>query len=212
LDFGKKVDATAKDFIAAVIAEEDRLKKARGEFAELVLAERRRILQEMEEKRLAEEKARREAEAKEAARLEAARVAAEAAEKARIAAEEAAFNATTPEEDAAAAKAAEEAAKQAAELAAREAARLAAEKAEAQRKASEVITPTFVPEAPKGVKFEWDFDVTDAFALLIHNNTLVDLVPKRAAILAHIKGMATGEEAPFIPGLAIKKTAKVTSR
>lgn len=203
LDFGKTVDATAKTFAAEIIAEEDRLKKLRGSYAEAVLAERQRILKEAEEKRQAEEKARREAEAA-AAKAEADRIAAEAvAEEARRKAEEAAFNATTPEEDAAAAEAAEAARKQAEEIAAKESARVAAEQAEAARKAAEVITPAFVPEAPKGVKMIADFDVTDLDLLYKHNCELVKMEPKRKEILDAIARGMNGDTPPTIPGLRV---------
>lgn len=185
LNFGKSVDATANTFSAEIEAEESRLKKLRGDYACAVLAERNRLLREMEAKHEAEEKARREAE-------EAQRKANEAAEKARREAEEASFNAVSPEEEAAAAKAT-------AEASAAELVRLAA--------AAQVVmkpeTPTFIPEAPKGVKMIADFDVVDLDLLYRGDCSLVKMEPKRAEILEKIARLKVGEDLPSIPGLRV---------
>jgi hypothetical protein len=203
LDFGKLVDTTAKEFVSAITAEEDRVKKLRGDYAAAVLAERNRILREAEAKRQAEEKAKREAEAA-AAKAEAERLAAEAAaEEARRKAEEDAFNAVSPEEEAAAAKAAEEAKAKSAALAAAEAARIAAEKAESDRKAAEVVVPEFVPEAPKGVKMVPEYEVLDLDKLYRHDAGLVTLTERRKEILAAIAAGMNGDTPPEIPGLRV---------
>jgi hypothetical protein len=87
--------------------------------------------------------------------------------------------------------------------AAKEAARVAAEKAEAERKASEVIVPEFVPEAPKGVKMVADFEVLDLDLLYRADCSLVKLEAKRAEILAAIARQTIGETLPTIPGLRV---------
>lgn len=206
LQFGKMVDAKAKEFVADITTEENRLKAERGTYAQAVLAERNRIIKEQEEKRMAEEKARREEEAKEAARIEAARIEAErkeaeAAEAARRKAEEDAFNATTPEEEAAAEKAAAEAKRKADEAARLEAERKEAARLEAEKKAAEVSVPTFIPEAPKGVKMVADYEITDIDALYRHNAGLVTLTERRKEILDAIARGMIGNEPPQIPGL-----------
>lgn len=192
LAVGKRIDAIAADFQTALNAEETRLKRLQEDYAMAVEKERQRVLAEMERARQAELE-----------RVRLAEAAAALAERERMAAEAAAFAATTPEEDAAAEAAAKAAEAAQAKLAADEAARVAA---------LPVVAPAFVPEAVKGVKFEWDYVVTDPVALFMHNHGLVDLVPKRAAILERIKGMAIGDEAPVIPGLTINKVAKASGR
>jgi hypothetical protein len=188
LAVGKRIDTLASEFQAEIAAEETRLKKLQGEYAQAVIAERNRINREIEAKRQEEEKARREAEAI------AAKSAAEA-EEARRKAEEAAFNATTPEEDAAAAKAAEDAAKL-------EADRVAAAHAQADL-ISNTPAPAFVPAAPKGVKMVVDFEVTDLDALYRHDASLVTLTAKRAEILKAIGTCADDSCPPSFPGLRV---------
>jgi len=201
LQFGKMVDAKAKEFVTDITTEENRLKAERGSYAQLVIAERNRIIKEQEEKRMAEEKARREAEAAEAARIEAERKEAEAAEAARRKAEEDAFNATTPEEEEAAEKAAAEAKRKADEAARLEAERKEAARIEAEKKAAEVSVPTFIPEAPKGVKMVADYEVENLDLLYRHNAGLVTLTERRKEILDAIARGMIGNEPPQIPGL-----------
>lgn len=190
LDFGKNVDAKARDFVTAIDAEETRLKKARGTYAEAVIKERTRVLAEMEKAR--HEEARRVREAEDKRRAEAA-----AAEKARIEAEENAWNATTPEEEA-------EAARLAAEAAAAKAERLRIAAEEASRIAAlPVAAPAFVPEAPKGVKMVPDYELTDILALLHHNAGLVTLTERRKEILEAIARGMIGDVPPQIPGLRV---------
>lgn len=190
LDFGKDVDAKAKAFVTAIDAEETRLKKARGSYAEAVIRERNRVLAEMEAARQETARIEREAEAKRVAE-------AVAAEKARLEAEEAAWNATTPEEEAAA----DEAAKIAE---AAQAKRVADATAEAARIAAlPVAAPVFVPEAPKGVKMVPDYELTDILALLNHNAGLVTLTERRKEILEAIARGMIGDAPPQIPGLRV---------
>jgi len=125
--------------------------------------------------------ARREAEAA-AAKIEADR----------IAAEQAAWEATTPDEEAAAAKAAEEA--KAAELKRLE---------EAAKAQAAVATPTFIPEAVKGVKRVADYEVTNIDSLYRHNAGLVTLTERRKEILEAIANQTVGETLPNIPGLRV---------
>ena len=203
LQFGKMVDNKAKEFVAEIVAEEARLKAERGTYAQAVIAERNRIIREQEEKRMAEEKKRREADAAEASRIEAARKAEEAAEAARRKAEEDAFNATTPEEEAAAEKAAAEAKRKADEAARLEAERKEDARIEAEKKAAEVSVPTFVPEAPKGVKMVPDYELMDIDALYRHNAGLVTLTERRKEILDAIARGMIGDVPPQIPGLRV---------
>ncbi len=190
LAVGKRIDTLAADFQAELTAEENRLKKLQGEYAVAVAQERQRVLAEMEKAR--QEEARRVREAEDKRVAEAA-----AAEKARIEAEEKAWNATTPEEEAAAAEAAK-----AAEAA--EAKRVADAAAEAERIASlPVAAPAFVPQAPKGVKMVANYRVTDIDALYRHNVGLVTLTERRKEILEAIARGKIGEVYPTIPGLEI---------
>jgi hypothetical protein len=194
LKFGLAVDEKAKSFSAAVVAEETRLKKARGEYAVEVQKERQRVLAEMEKQRQAEAERVRLAEA---ARVQAERE----AEEARRKAEELAFNATTPEEDAEAARLAEEAA-----AADKERLRIAAEDA-ARVAALPVAAPAFVPAAPKGVKMIADFEVLNLDTLYHANPQLVTLSERRKEILefiaAHSPAGVTDETLPTIPGLRV---------
>lgn len=190
LDVGKDIDEKAKAFSKEIEAEEKRLSDLVAKHAQAVEAERQRVLREQEAKRREEERIQREAEA---ARLRAEQEA-EAARKAAADAEWA--------EDPAVVAAAEAQAKQKAEeLAAAQAAAEAAKPA-----------PQFdlVPQATSGVKFEWDFEVTDLHALYQHNASLVKMEAKRSEILANIKLIAVGDDAQ-IPGLRIFKKPVVKS-
>jgi hypothetical protein len=191
IKFGKDVDEKAKSFSATIEAEETRLKKIRGDYATMVLKERQRVLAEMEAARQAEAKRIRDEEAA-AAKIEAAR----------IAAEQAAFDATTPEEDAAATKAAEEA--KAAELK-----RLA----EAAKIITAPATVAFVPAAPKGVKMIADYVIEDLDAVYRANPQLVTLTERRKEILefiaAHTPTELSDETLPSIPGLCVFLKAQV---
>ena len=187
LEFGKNVDAKAKAFSATIDAEETRLKKARGEYAMIVEKERQRVLAEMEAARQAEAKRIREEEAA-AAKLEAAR----------IAAEKAMWEADSEEEEAAAAKAVEEA--KAAELKRLE---------EAAKVITAPATMAFVPAAPKGVKMVADYEVTDIDALYRHNVGLVTLTERRKEILEALSRGMIGDTPPQIPGLRVFLKAQV---
>jgi hypothetical protein len=194
LDIGRTIDARAKEFLAEIEAEENRLNKLIGDYAELVEAERRKVMRELEEKRQAEEKARRDAEE---ARIKAERE----AEAARIAAEKAEWEATTPEEEAKAAAALKEA---------EEKNRLAAEVAE---KVSDIVqVVAIVPAKVEGVKFEYDFEVEDVDALYRFNPSLVKMEAKRSEVLDAIKRQSADGNTPAIPGLKITQKAKVSTR
>jgi hypothetical protein len=208
LDFGKKVDATAKEFISAITDEENRLKKLRGGYGEAVLAERQRVLKEQEAQRQAEEKARLEVEAKEAARIEAARQAEEAARIAREAAEQAAWEAVSPEEEEEAKSKADEAQRIADEAAEAEKERLRIPAEEAARVAAlPVAAPVFVPQAVKGVKMVPEFEVLDLDALYKNNPQLVTLTERRKEILdfiaAHKAPGDSEDTLPMVPGLRV---------
>lgn len=188
--FGRDVDQKAKDFIVEIDAEESRLKSLRGEFAQEVLAERHRLLTEIRAKAEAEATAKREAD-------EAKRQADAAAEKARLEAEELAFSASTPEEDAQAARAAEL-------MAAAEAKRIGDAADAAARAASlPVNVTTFVPEAPKGVKMVVDVEIISADLLYEYDLGLVDVTARRADLLRHIEARRVGDTLPEIPGVRV---------
>lgn len=195
LDVGRMIDLKAKVFVAEIDAEEKRLAGLVGSYAEVVEAERRKVLREMEEKRQAEEKARREAEA--------ARIKAEQeAEAARIAAERAMWESS---DEAAEAKAEE----------ARKAAEAAAERArqeEAARAAEAARVATVVPAKAEGVKFEYDFEVESIDALYRYSPGLVKMEAKRSEVLDAIKRQAMEGMTPAIPGLRITQKAKVSTR
>ena len=181
LEFGRDTDEKASAFISPLAVKEQEAKKKRGDYAIVVQQERQRVLAEME--------AARQAEAK---RLADEAAAAAKAEAARIAAEQAAFDATTPEEDAAAEKAAADA--KAAELARLEA---------AAKVQAVVTTPAFVPEAVKGVKMVADYTIEDIDALYRWNVGLVTLTERRKEILETIARQTIGDTLPSIPGLRV---------
>lgn len=193
LDFGNTVDAQAKSFVAEILIEEDRLKKARGSYSMAVIAERNRVLREMEAKR--QEEARRLQE-EENRRLEAERK----VEAERKAAEDALWNAETPEEKEAAEKGVQAAESSAVEIA-------------ATPEAVAAPLPTqFVPAAPKGVKMVPAYEVTDIHALYQHNTGLVTLSERRKEILEAIERGMVGDTPPHIPGLRIFMQPKVSAR
>jgi len=146
---GKLIDATAKDFIAAVEAEEKRIQKLVGDHA-------------MEVARVKAEK-----EAEERRAFDAARAARESAE--------------------AAVGAAESTGRIADILAARRAEEERMEALAARMEASAEVAGAKVAD---GVRFAWDFEVVNAYALAMAHPDLVRIEPKRAEILAQIKGAA----------------------
>lgn len=188
LDFGAKVDETAKVFIAQVVAEEERLKKLRSGHAQQVLLERQRLLREIAAAKAEEDRLRREAEAK--AQQEAA-----AAEAARKEAERKAWEAETPEEEAAAQKAVEAAA--AIPVAAAPVAPVATR------------APVLIPQTPKGAKMVLDYEVTDLDAVYQANPNLVKMEIRHAETLAAIKALKTGDTLPELPGLRVFERAEI---
>lgn len=187
LELGRKIDDAAAKFGAEVAAEEKRITALGQAYA----AEQERIRRE------AAEKARREAE-------EAARKAQEEAR--RLAAEQAAAQAATraaeQREQDAVRRAQEEMARRVA--AEREAARLKAEAAAAAEAAK------FSAPAVAGVKADVDFEVVNVHELYVAHPELVDLTPKRAAILAHLKTARTFGKPLELPGVIVKE--KLTLR
>jgi hypothetical protein len=192
LQVGKDIDAKASEFAADIHAEEKRITKLVEEHAAKAEAERQRIMREMEAKRREEERQAREAEA---ARAKAEREAEEARAKA-----EAALWADDEDE---AAKDAE-----AARIAQEEAAKKAAE----EEAAREAVKPVLelVPAKATGVKFTYDFEVTDIHALYRYASSLVKMEAKRSKILEHLKELPTAD--PEIPGLRVFKKPVVSTR
>jgi len=209
LAVGKDIDGKASEFVAAILAEENRLKSLIGEFAALVERERARIAREMEAKWQEEARLAREAEE---ARLKAEREAEEALRKAELdamAAEAAMFNASTPEEEAQAAKLA----KKAEELAAAQAAQRAAAVCDAAMVAPVAeAAPVFVPQKVAGTKFVADFDLLDVHQLYLARPSLVALCEKRKEILEYINANTVGDNLPDVPGLRVFLKAVVSGR
>jgi hypothetical protein len=143
---GKLIDATAKNFLDSLEAEERRITRLVGDHA----AEVARL------KRIKEEEERR--------AFEEARAAREAAERAAEAAET-----TGKVSDIVTAKLAE---------------RERQEALAARMEASAEVATTKVAE---GVRFAWDFEVESIEVLYAMDRTLVDVTPRRAAILAKIR-------------------------
>jgi chromosome segregation ATPase len=149
-----------------------------------------------EEKRLAglvtsyaAEEERKRREAAEAARREAEAKACAAAEEARrIAAEEA---------------------RTAREKQAQEAAQAAAAQAAARAAAAEEATRFSAP-AVSGVKAELDFEVEDIRKLYEIAPMLVEVLPRRAAILAELKRMRDAGHVVGLPGIRVVEKLKVT--
>lgn len=198
LDLGRKIDATAEEFLRDVVAHEKRLggllsdyevaKRREAEAAERARQEEDRKQREEEEKRQAElrrieEQARRKAEeaervarhAENAGAAEAARKASEQAERARVDAESA-------------------------RLAAEESARVA----EAQRKHA-----ISVPARTAGtvVRDNWTFELTDINALFAARPELCEILPLRPAIIGQIR-----QGVREIPGLRIFNNVSVGVR
>lgn len=192
LQVGRDIDAKAKQFLADVQSEEERLKELVGDYAEKVEEARRKAIEE--ERKAAAERERLEREAEEA-RLEAERKAAEAKK-----AEEDALWADSEE---ATAKAQE-----------------AAKVAEEQNQLAETVAASIqdivqvvgiVPAKTEGVKFAYDFEVRNIDTLYRFSPSLVKMEPKRAEILAKLKEH-TGDDLPEIPGLTITRKPIVSTR
>lgn len=203
LDLCRKIDATAKEFVADLAAEELRLAKAVGNYQQEQLE-----IQRAAARKAAEEAARIERERAEAQRKieeEQRKVAEEARRKA-----EAEILAARCEADKAAAEARAKA----------EQARIAAEaearqKIEAERAAQQLQA---IPVSPAGNKADgqvvrevWDFEVTNVWDLVRARPDLVSIEPRRREICEAVALMvSTGE--PKIPGLRIWKEVRAGVR
>jgi len=195
LDLGRRIDATAEEFVTQVKTEATRLESLLVGYE----TEQRKIREEAERQRLAAERAVREAEERKQAELR--RQIAEAAEKARQA-EIAALRAKNAEAEAEADKMAQAAA---AERQAREA-QLARERMEAAERAAQAARAVVpAPVRPTGtvIRDSFDFELTDIHALYSSNPSLVSLTPRRAEILAAIKDGNVS-----IPGIRIFSKTK----
>jgi len=205
LTVGKDIDNKATAFVAEIVTEEKRLSTAVGNYAAEVEAARQKLLREMEAKRREEEAERQ--------RIELERI---KAEEQRIAAERAAEEAKRKANEAFLAEEDDSKAEEASRIAAEHAATAKAEsdRIAAQQEAArqQAALPVFVPQSTSGVKFEWDFEVTDVHAVYAFCSSLVDLSIKRSDTLAMIKQLAANGEHPCIPGLTIEKRAKVSTR
>jgi hypothetical protein len=219
IEVGRRIDATAREFAAEIVAEETRLdqlvkdyvreqQRIAREAREAAERERQRIEREEHERRMAALRAEQEAERQ---RMEAERAKHEA-EMARLRAAresdaQAEAEARRREQEAA------EAQRQAAERA--DAARLEAERAaeEARRKTEFASGQLATAYIPQGVKEEIDFEVVDIVAFAAKFPQLVTMTPKRADILAALKkSFARNGKLPEVAGLRVYQNLKVKAR
>ena len=196
LKVGKQIDAKAAEFLAAITTEETRLTGLIGSYAQ----EQERIRRD--------EMARAEAARRETERLEQERA---RVERERLAAEEKARKEAEGKTgiDALQAEAAleEERERKAEE------ARKIEEQAKAAREQQNASFAAVTAPAPAGVTMVPDFEVTDIKSLYQNFPELVDLTPRRADILARIKGFATSYgKLPDVPGLRVFEKPKVFTR
>lgn len=164
IDLGRAIDAAAKEFAGMVVNEERRLALMVGKHTEEMAAA----------KRAAEAEERRKFEEARKAKEEAERAAAEA-ERARLAA----VNAVSIQDAIAAKQAAREA--DAASAKAEE------ERQAAQRERMASSAAVATTHVSSGVRFALDFEVIDIERLYSVSPDLVELTPKRAAIMAKLK-------------------------
>jgi len=184
LDLGRRIDSTARDFVAEIAAEESRIRGILGAYA----TEQARIR--------AEQEAKAKAAAQEAERLK----------------REAEAEARRAEEQAARAESLKtEAARTRANNAAEEARNRAVEaNRAAQDKQTEVLEAMLAPTpaTPAGVREELDYEVTDIAALYKAAPHLVELTPRRKEILAVLKRIPA-ESDVTIPGITVRKVMKI---
>lgn len=220
LQFGRDIDAKARDFAAELKQHEDRLSVLVKDYALKVEADRRAEqarLQEIERQRVAaEQKAERERMEEQRRNEEASRK----AEEARLEAERLAAQADEDdiESQLAASRAIDEAnAREKEAKAQAERDRLAEVDRESERLRREEETRRASSGArvvTKGVTFPLNFEVEDVAALHAFDPSLVTLTPKAREILAKVKAMEIeGKGAiPTIPGLRIFRDAKIQTR
>jgi hypothetical protein len=199
LDLGKRIDATAAEFVQTLEAQKARLNGMLVAYETeqrriAIEAERLRqaeIARQQKEAREAQEKIDREAREAEQARLAAERAAREATNtESRAKAQEEARKAMEAQQQAAAAKAQQE-----------EATRL--QQAELLRQPAAVVTRA----AGASVQTPWTFEVLNIRELYTSNPDLVEMSVSRSAVLALIRS-GTRE----IPGLRIFQETKVNVR
>ena len=189
LEVGRVIDATAKNFVAGLKTEEDRLKKLIENHAVKVEQERRAAeaeRQRIERERLAEvARAERAAQAAREAQERAEREAREAAARAEIAAATGTAQAGDdgPSEEDLAAAAAIDAAAEAARIEADNKERAAA----LTQQVSEQVRVIETAPVPK-VRFTPDFEVVDVDKLYFEQPGLVELTVRRRETLEYLKG------------------------
>lgn len=221
IELGRRIDATATEFVAEVITEESRLsglvadyvreeqRKAR-EAREAAERERQRIEREEHEKRMEALRAEQEAERQRMAAERAAHEAEMAALAAQRQQDAAAQRAA--EQAASAARQAQEEARQRAEAAQREQERAAEE----ARRQAEAVTTT-APVEVAGVSNEIDFRVVDAAAFYAAFSAkcpeFFEIVVKRAPVLEALKkSLKAKGKIPAVPGLEVFENVKVRGR
>jgi hypothetical protein len=216
LQVGRDIDARAAEFVADLVGHEKRLSGLIGDHAAEIERKRQEALREQRRIEAEAAEAQRRADQQRAAEEAARAKAAADAEAARLQAEREAAAADDDDIDAqiAAAEAidaANAARKKSADEA--EASRQAevARQAEADRRAAEARQASLVAhtQATSGVKFEYEFSVTDIHALYAAHPTFVSIAVRTADVKAYLK-QQTGE--PSLPGLLITKKPVVSTR
>lgn len=188
LDLGRKIDATAKEFLAEVDAEEARIKRATADYQSEILAQQREAerIRRAEEERIAAERRREQeaiAEAKAKAEADAKRATSEA-ERLRLEAE-------------AKAKAAE----------------LERSLANQQQELAALAPAPVAPRAAgQSAKAVWMHEVTDIWALARMHPGLVKIEPRKAEITEVINAQAMSGQKPQIAGLRIWEDVAVSVR
>lgn len=196
LEAGRKIDTAAKDFIKDVESQKARITTLISNHAREQEAIRQEAMRKQQEAALELQRKALEEERKRVA-----------AERAALAAEQAILDASSKKERAAAQLLAEAA--RAKELLA-EKARLDAEAAE--KREDQATMAVMASAAPKGVKPQLDYEVSDIHLLYRNHPELVELTPKRSLILAELKNLQDDGIAVEIPGLKIVEKFKVSSR
>jgi len=82
------------------------------------------------------------------------------------------------------------------------------EKAQADALAAAIIAP----RQAEGVKFDIDFEVTDIHALYMAWRSMVELTPKRAVILAHLKAQKDRGEKPGLAGILVTQKPRISTK
>lgn len=175
IDIGRRIDDAAKAFVVELKGEELRIAKLVGDFQALEEAKRKAAEEaaRLERERIERERWEAERKAAEAARIEAARIEQERQK----ALAEAKSHAELEKAQQEAAEAQKRLSEQQARL---------AEEAEARAKAqaAAIVAPTPVRAEGQTVRTEWDFEVTDIWALARAHPACVSIEARRSEVKA----------------------------